>query len=494
MALDNATNTTFEASFRQTGRQPEIWDAETGAIRDAPVWREEGGRTVVSLDYQESGSAFVVFRRKAEGMHVVKVDAKTSARPDPSLPKTRHTLSIKKAEYGVFGSLRTDCADVTRLVKPGVAVVANNGAMGGDPVYGKVKKLEVRYTLDGQDRMDYVEEGKSYTLPAGAKLVSAWYGDPNPAWKPPTGATTVDVTAKVAALAKDGEIDVRVENALAGRDPLYLTVKQLRVTYVYDGEETTETFREHDRFTLPRDKVAVPPPPGWEWFGSRVLAWQPLDMSIGVSNGSKAKISAVPPASCLVDGPWSVSFPAGWGAPELATFASLVQWNEHSDPGIKYFSGTATYRKRIEGGDAARLVASSDRVMLDLGAVKDFAEVAVNGKRFPVLWKPPFRVDVTDAVKGAAAIELEVRVTNLWPNRLIGDDRLCEDDCEWNGKSRRGTKEYGVKEIPEWVRNGKSSPTGRHTFTTWKHWSKEDELLPSGLIGPVLLRGGKFAD
>ena len=55
-------------------------------------------------------------------------------------------------------------------------------------------------------------------------------------------------------------------------------------------------------------------------------------------------------------------------------------------------------------------------------------------------------------------------------------------------------KEFGVKRIPDWVKEGKRSPTGRHTFTTWRHWSKEDDLLPSGLIGPVLLRGGETAE
>ena len=72
-------------------------------------------------------------------------------------------------------------------------------------------------------------------------------------------------------------------------------------------------------------------------------------------------------------------------------------------------------------------------------------------------------------MKGAAQIDLTVKVTNLWANRLIGDDRLYADDCRWNGESHEGRKEFGVKEIPQWVKEGKASPTGRHTFTTWKH-------------------------
>ena len=209
-----------------------------------------------------------------------------------------------------------------------------------------------------------------------------------------------------------------------------------------------------------------------------------------MSDGTTKTITTLPPANVIVPGPWNVAFPAGWDAPASATFDSLTPWNEHPDNGIKYFSGTATYTKRIDCEKARALVAQSDRLMLDLGVVKNFAEVTVNGKKFPVLWKPPFRLDITDAVKGKDAIDIEIKVTNLWPNRLIGDDTLYADDCEWMGKTRRGVKEFGVREIPQWVKDGKPSPTGRHTFTTWRHWSKEDDLLPSGLIGPVILRGG----
>ena len=413
VALDNATPTKFEASFRQTGFVPEVWDAETGSIREASAWRVENGRTIVSLDYPISGSAFVVFRkeRAAERPHVTGVTATVSARPDPVLLEKHHALVIKKAEYGVFDGKHPDCK--------------------------------------------------------------------------------VDVTAKVAAAVKDGEIDVRIDNDFAGRDPLYLTVKQFRVTYVFDGVETAETLSEHARFNLPKNKIVAPPPPDWEWRDGAILAWQPMSAEIAMSDGTKKTVAALPPAGTAVTGPWQVSFPAGWDAPASATFDTLVPWNEHGDNGIKYFSGTATYRKSV------KLKAESgkreERVMLDLGVVKNFAEVTVNGKKFPVLWKPPFRLDITDAVKGSDAADLEIKVTNLWPNRLIGDDRLYAEDCEWNGKIVKGKKEVAIAKIPEWVKDGKPSPAGRHTFTTWKHWSKEDDLLPSGLIGPVHIRRGVFA-
>jgi len=494
VALDNAAPTKFEASFRQTGRVPEIWDAETGCIRDASAWREENGRTIVSLDYPISGSSFVVFRRKATATpHVTGVKATVSVRPDPALEEKPHTLVIKKAEYGVFDSGRPDCADVTKLIKPGVTIYVNNTTMGGDPIFGQVKRFEARYTLNGKAKSDIVAEGANYCLPKDAQLIGAWYGLIDPEWRAPEGPTVVDVTEKIASLVKNGEIDVVVENELAGRDPLFRTVKKMVVTYVYDDKEYTMTFKEHERFKLPGNKLAPPPPPDWEWKCGKILAWQPMSADVAMSDGTTKRVAALPPSGVAVPGPWRVAFPAGWDAPASTTFDTLVQWNEHDNPGIKYFSGTATYRKSVKCKMESVKLEQGDRIMLDLGAVKNFAEVTVNGKKFPVLWKPPFRLDITDAVKGTDAIDLEIKVTNLWPNRLIGDDRLYADDCEWVGNMRRGVKEIGVREIPKWVKEGKPSPTGRHTFTTWKHWSKEDNLLPSGLIGPVCLRFGTFA-
>ncbi len=143
---------------------------------------------------------------------------------------------------------------------------------------------------------------------------------------------------------------------------------------------------------------------------------------------------------------------------------------------MRYFSGTATYEKEIEI-PAERLTAGRE-LWLDLGAVKNFAEVSLNGQNFGVLWKPPFRANITAAAKPGVN-RLVVKVTNLWPNRLIGDEQLPEDR-EWDGKQ--------LKAWPQWLLDGQPSPTGRLTFTTWHHWTKDAQLLESGLLGPVTLR------
>src|SRR5262249_34436287 len=115
---------------------------------------------------------------------------------------------------------------------------------------------------------------------------------------------------------------------------------------------------------------------------------------------------------------------------------------------------------------------------LDLGNVKNFAEVSVNGHDIGLLWKPPFRVNITSAVKPGEN-QLQVKITNLWPNRIIGDEQL-PPDVTWKGSQ--------LTEWPQWLVEGKPSPTGRFTFTTWHHLDKSSPLLESGLLGPVMLR------
>lgn len=151
-----------------------------------------------------------------------------------------------------------------------------------------------------------------------------------------------------------------------------------------------------------------------------------------------------------IEGAWNVAFEAGGGAPASLTFDSLSSWSENSDPGVKYFSGTAAYTKTIEA--PADWFKAGARLWLDLGNVKNLVQVSVNGQRLGILWKTPFRVDVTPALKPGSNA-LEIKVTNLWVNRLIGDEQP------------------GV--------------TKRFTYTAMKFYQADSPLQPSGLIGPV---------
>ncbi|MBN1506273.1 MAG: hypothetical protein JW955_05480 [Sedimentisphaerales bacterium] len=125
-----------------------------------------------------------------------------------------------------------------------------------------------------------------------------------------------------------------------------------------------------------------------------------------------------------VGGPWDVTFPSNLGAPEQIQLATLKSWTAHADQGVRYFSGTATYMKALSAPQ--RWFQSGAQCVLDLGTVHDIAEVSVNGMWLATIWKPPYQVDVTDALKPGEN-RLEVKVTNQWTNRLIGD-RLAPPD------------------------------------------------------------------
>lgn len=147
---------------------------------------------------------------------------------------------------------------------------------------------------------------------------------------------------------------------------------------------------------------------------------------------------------------WNVSFQPGRGAPQSEHFGRLVSWSDNTNVGIRYFSGTATYSKTLDMPEGA--LQAGAHYWLDLGEVKDIAEVVVNGKNLGILWKTPFKIDVTSALKPGSN-SLHIEITNLWVNRLIGDQQS-----------------YSVK---------------KYTFTDFAPYKADSPLLPSGLLGPV---------
>ena len=151
-----------------------------------------------------------------------------------------------------------------------------------------------------------------------------------------------------------------------------------------------------------------------------------------------------------IEGPWTVQFQSGRGAPAEADFENLVSWTESNDLGVKYFSGTATYSKSFQA--PMKWFHAGARLWMDLGDVKNIAEVSVNGKYLGIVWKPPFRVDVTGTMKPGTNT-LEIKVTNLWVNRLIGDQQ--------------------------------PDATQKYTYTNVQFYGAASPLLPSGLLGPV---------
>ena len=151
-----------------------------------------------------------------------------------------------------------------------------------------------------------------------------------------------------------------------------------------------------------------------------------------------------------IDTPWNVKFDEQWGGPKETTFRKLISYTQSADKGIKYFSGTAVYTNSVM---IAEPELKQGRFVLDLGKVGCMAEVIVNGKNLGVLWKYPYQVDITSALRSGNN-EFVIRVINQWVNRIIGDK---QPDVE---------KKY--------------------TYSAFEYFYRPDsQLLPAGLMGPV---------
>jgi hypothetical protein len=297
------------------------------------------------------------------------------------------------------------------------------------------------------------------------------------------GTNGMDVTAKISELVSHGQLVVAAKNDIFGVDPATNHLKELRVDYLLDGKVGRAVTRENETLTLPT-MYMLGKTPAYELSNSDekpvVKMWENGNVGLTMSSGKTIGAAAMNlPSPQEIFGAWTLNFPPNWGAPASVTLDQLISWTKHPDKGVKYFSGTASYEKRID--ISAERLQPGCELWLDLGVVKNFAEVSLNGQDFGVLWKPPFRLNITAAAK-IGANKLVVKVTNLWPNRLIGDEQL-PPDVEWNGKQ--------LKQWPQWFLDGKPSPTGRLTFTTWHHWTKDSLLLESGLLGPVTIRTAK---
>jgi len=174
----------------------------------------------------------------------------------------------------------------------------------------------------------------------------------------------------------------------------------------------------------------------------------------GVSRSCATAAGTAVPHAFALDGSWAVSFDPKWGGPEKpVVFPALTDWTLHEDRGIRYYSGTAVYRKTF---DALPNCPTDSPVTIDLGDLRDVAHVTLNGQPLGVAWTPPYVV--TAPRLKATCNMLEIAVVNLWANRLIGDAAL--------------------------------SPAERiaNLHTSENPFKKDHPLLPSGLYGPVSVR------
>ena len=289
------------------------------------------------------------------------------------------------------------------------------------------------------------------TTPVLIQIQTATYGVPGDA------ARTRDVRAKLSAKVNDNAADISVAEMAEGDDPAYGVVKTLTVDYTINGQpqrysgvdtDTIHFATAPDNGRAAEIRVAAD---GQLHLRARQAGHYELRTAGGRTLA--ADISAVP-APQVITGSWLLSFPPKWGAPAQVNLDSLASWSDSPVDGVKYFSGTATYHKQFNWTPESATTATGGETWLDLGEVQVMARVKLNGQDLGVLWKPPFRVDVTGGLRPGDNT-LEISVANCWPNRMIGDAGLAE--------------------------------TNRFTWSSWEPFTAKTPLLKSGLLGPVRL-------
>lgn len=469
---------TSVATFRVSGKTPELWWPDTGRMERAAMYQEQDGRTSVLLPLGPSGSVFVAFREKGTSSDSLAAVSRDSQMLWNTAAAAAPRAVVQKAVYGVPGDpqrTRDVREKVQRKVDAGdYSFRVSELAAGDDPAEGVVKTLVVDYTIDGKPFTVKGQDSSIVHLTADAMKINvqkATYGVPGDA------ARTRDVRDKLQRLVDAGESSFQVARMAEGDDPAYLVVKTLALEYTIDGRPVTVSGTDPETIDLamPAATERIVELQRGDDGSLRLDAWQAGRYALKTaSGGSRIVEVAAIPSPAEITGPWELQFPSHSGASDRFVLKNLVSWSELAEPAAKYFSGAATYRTSFTLPQG--LLGKGRRLDLDLGDVQVMARVKLNGSDLGLMWKPPFRADVTDLIT-AEENRLEVEVVNLWPNRMIGDEQLPED----SQRNANGT----LKEWPDWLAQGKPSPTGRQTFTSWRLWKKDDPLLKSGLLGPV---------
>lgn len=440
--------------FRISGKQPELWNPETGEIQNVPVWQSAGnGMTKIPVRLDADGAVFFVFRKPA-GRHLIQANVEAN----PPVPEPLPDMRIVKAEYGTFfpGGLADVTSQVRKQVKEGrIDIVAGNHLSGYDPASGSVKELRVKYKSDSGVYQASVLENEHFKVEAPhLEIEKAVYGKfAKEMDSIPSSYPIYNVADMIEKSIRNGQYRIPVGDYLIKEKDVQMQdmEKELRLVYYSHGETIELSAPQGSDLLLARKS----PESVLETQSGEVYWKTPIAGKLNylVSSGKRAEIQVkrVPEAIPL-SGKWEVQFLSLVDTPFYATFGDLVSWPLSEDERIRYFSGTAIYKTAFHLSEGA--LSDMDVLELNLGSVREIAEVILNGRNLGVLWKKPFRLDVRKVVREGEN-ELEIRVTNLWPNRLIGD---------------------------------KQHPDKKKTFTTWDYWKPDIELLPSGLLGPVFLQ------
>jgi hypothetical protein len=462
-------------------------------MSEAPIWRIKGDQTEVEMEIKPQGSMFVVFRHETERKTSM---VQSLSAPVSKLDVWKPKVEIESAFYGTdklseemmeVGSALADQIKNGRLELKMTSWLAKK-----DPAPNKIKRFGVIYEINGKQKKVTVADHQFLSLPekdadGTLKIVRAVYGVIPDDLEQLLAPAMIEVSDKIAGMMGKEGVKINVGSDLVGGKDLASAVrKKLDIRYKVDGVAKTKTLMDGEELRLPERSGAFDLPAAEMLVKEKATvlrSWENGDYSVGLSDGSKKTIAVKDlPQPLLVRGPWDLRFQEKRGAPEKISLPELVSLSTHPEPGVRYFSGQVTYQRRLN--IPSEMLGKDRELYLDLGQVEVIAEVTLNGKQLGTLWKAPYRIDISSAMK-AGENDLSIRVTNLWPNRLIGDE-FIPSDVDSNGEF--------LTKWPEWLKDGKQ-PVNRKriTFVTWQHWKADSNLLASGLMGPVTLRPAVLA-
>lgn len=501
----------LNAVFRgMGGRQPEIWRTESGERSDAVVFAQRDGRAVVPLRLEPGESVFVLFRREAaKGFSSLTRDgAEALVSVACGLkPARRESVPARDFTMAIWVKPDTDLrAFPTEGTTGRIDEVGKFYAIPADPGDARFGAGHATAGLAVGRNGIFVVERSLETCPA----VLVWQ-------KPVSGWTHVAVVYRDGKpqlyvngeLVREGLVSGKIVHSGVASPPppvdYMLNFPAIEAltrlarqppppsrgqVFFFEGnfvppQEADHALTSDDLKRLILGGVPAPDIPTVTDLSRRdgratALAWQSGRYALGGGSDVVAQVAA----PRVINGAWQVRFQPGRGAPESIELPRLKSLHLHDNPAVKFFSGTATYARTLDV--PAEFVGENKRVILDLGRVEVIATVRVNGKDAGGLWKEPYRLDVTEFVR-AGDNTLEIAVTNLWTNRLIGDEFLPVEN-EYGIRDEQGNDPHGIVRLPEWYRDGKPKPPGgRVTFSAWNFYDKDEPLVASGLLGPVRL-------
>lgn len=477
---------TFEnlvVTFRADGRRPELWNPDTGEILPLDMYDvKDDGRISVDLNFDPVGSWFVVFREKG---HVPSAKGiwKDGAR-------ILSASAWPEREGGLMEDIHDNFTMSMWLrVEPNSSVYSVDPAHRPAFFWGSFANSYPFYPGDPEElygkghsvvAVDATRSGVAVMEKSGGQPVCvASYDHPLGSWN----HVAVVYRDDTPYLYVNGELVYTGKKSSHIVHPSYkdIAVSDSHLSFEGDfasfnivgrplsGDEIKDEFSRRDIAGTGYGPEVRYTTDGKYYF----FANGKYDLE---GTGKSVSIGGIPDPLSLDASGWTVSFTHGLGAPDSIKMDRLKPLQENPDEGVRHFSGTATYRTsfRMSKSDL-----KGKEFFLDLGRVYVIATVRLNGENLGILWKAPYSVDITSALKEGENV-LEVDVANLWPNRLIGDAEVPD------GQEKGGMFQAP---LPEWYQKGEAKPDdGRVAYSVAKFYDKDDLLYDSGLAGPVVIR------